>query len=249
MWSNPRRSGSRPSWPTAGDFGKLHGLPAHDLDTLRTFCVALHRCFRRRTDALRALIEARLAADSVRSLLHLSGQAPHRRGWDSLYDALTAGRIDVALLRALLRRHLTRAGPPVYPVNLSVWPRCDAKASRERDFYYHPSRYAAGQPIVAGWAYQGLAPRSFDRDGWTAPLDIGRLHPNEKAHPVAVEQLKALTAQQPGSDATPLFGFDAGYDSAQLTQALARTPGAILVRWPPTAAFRATRSRQARRRW
>ena len=32
------------------------------------------------------------------------------------------------------------------------------------------------------------------------------------------------------SEATPLFVFDAGYDSAQLTQALAETPVAILVR-------------------
>lgn len=98
---------------------------------------------------------------------HLSLQAPHRRGWGSLYDALAAGRIDVAALRAFLRRHATSDGQPSYAVDLSVWPRCDAEASPERGFSCHPSRHSAGQPIVAGWAYQWLAQLSSTRDSWT----------------------------------------------------------------------------------
>jgi hypothetical protein len=171
-----------------------------------------------------------LAADAVGSLPHLSLQAPHRRRWGSLYDALSAGRIDAAALQALLTRHATGDGPAVYAVDLSVWPRCDAEASPERGFYYHPSRHSAGQPIVAGWAYQWLARLSVDRDSWTAPHDVRRVPPTGNAHTVAVEQITALIAQQPPSAATPLFVFDAGYDSAQLTQALAETPAAILVR-------------------
>ena len=129
-----------------------------------------------------------------------------------------------------MARYSASNGQPVYAVDLSIWPRCDAEASPARGFYYHPSRHSAGQPIVAGWAYQWLAQLSFDRDSWTAPLDVRRVHPRENAHTVAVEQITALMARRPASATTPLFVFDAGYDSAHLTQTLAETSVAILVR-------------------
>jgi hypothetical protein len=205
-------------------------MPADDLATLRAFRTALHGCFHRRADALCELVDALLAADAVSSLPHLSLQAVHRRGWGSLYDALTAGRIDVAALRGLLLGQVLPDTQPVYAVDLSVWPRCDAETSPERGFYYHPSRHSAGQPIVAGWAYQWLAQLNVDRDSWTAPCDVRRVPPTENAHTVAVEQIRALLTQEPGAETRPLFVFDAGYDSAHLTQALAETPVAILVR-------------------
>jgi hypothetical protein len=205
-------------------------MPAHTLATLRTFRTDLHQCFHRRTDALFELGDALLAADPVVSLPHLSLQAAHRRRWGSLYDASATGDIDVAALRALLAKQATSQDQPVYAVDLSVWPRCDAEASPDRGFYYHPSRHSAGQPIVAGWAYQWLAQLSFTRDSWTTPLDVRRVHPTENAHTVAVAQIMALMAKRLASETTPLFVFDAGYDSARLTQALAETPVAILVR-------------------
>jgi hypothetical protein len=205
-------------------------MPAHDLESLRRFRTDLYGCFPRRADALCELVDALLSAEAVTSLPHLSLHAPHRRGWGSLYDALAAGRLDVAALRATLAQHPVTDRQPVYAVDVSVWPRCDAEASPERGFYYHPSRHSAGQPIVAGWAYQWLAQLSFTRDSWTAPLDVRRVHPRENAHSVAVEQITTLVAQRPRSAAMPLFVFDAGYDSAHLTQALADTPVAILVR-------------------
>ena len=64
-------------------------------------------------------------------------------------------------------------------MDVSVWPRCDAEASPDRGFYYHPSRHSAGQPIVAGWAYQLIAQLGFERDSWVAPMDLGRLRPTE----------------------------------------------------------------------
>ena len=122
-------------------------------DALPSFRRSLYECLRRRGDALFELTDAILAADSaVPSPAHLSLQAPHRRGWGSLYAALDRGRIDVEVLRDLLIRHpLAGSGAtPVYAVDTSVWPRCDAECSPERGFYYHPSRHSAAKPIVAG---------------------------------------------------------------------------------------------------
>jgi hypothetical protein len=64
----------------------------------------------------------------------------------------------------------------VFAVDLTTWPRCDAECSPCRGYYYHPSRHSAGQPIIAGWAYQWIAQLGLERDSWTAPVDATRLH-------------------------------------------------------------------------
>jgi hypothetical protein len=79
--------------------------------------------------------------------------------------------------------------PAIVAVDVSVWPRCDAEASPDRSYSYHPSRHSAGQPIVAGWAYQWIAQLSLTRDSLTVPLDVRRVHPRESAAAVAVAQI------------------------------------------------------------
>ena len=107
-------------------------------------------------------------------------------------------------------------------VDVSVWPRCDAESSPERGYYYHPSRHSAGQPIVAGWAYQFIAQLNFVRESWTAPVDVERVPPAEDANTVAIEQVKGLLGRLPKGEAAavPLFVFDAGYDPVKLQQGL-----------------------------
>ena len=111
-----------------------------------------------------------------------------------------------------------------------MWPRCDAETSPERGFYYHPSRHSAGQPIVAGWAYQWIAQLSFDRESWVAPMDVMRVRPSQNANACAVEQVEALARRLPPGGAVPLFVFDAGYDAARLQRGLAGCRAQILVR-------------------
>ena len=121
--------------------------PHHDY--LQAFRYSLYDCLHPRSDALFELADAILAAhDAVPSPVHLSLQAPHRRGWGSLYAALDRGRIDYEALRKLLARHpFAGSRTPVYAVDVSVWPRCDAETSPQRGYYYyyyHPSRHSAG---------------------------------------------------------------------------------------------------------
>jgi DDE superfamily endonuclease len=142
-------------------------------DALLAFRRSFYECLHRRTDALFELADAILSADGASpSPAHLSLQASHRRSWGSLYAALDRGRIDDQALRKLLARHplaATEGETPVYAVDASVWPRCDAETSPQRGYYYNPSRHSAGQPIVAGWAYQFVARLGFVRESWTAP--------------------------------------------------------------------------------
>jgi hypothetical protein len=191
-------------------------------------------CFLPRADALFELTDALLTADVIPSPSHSSLQPSHRRGWGSLYAALDRGRIEGEALRRLLARHPLAGGgeTPVYAVDVSVWPRCDAESSPERGYYYHPSRHSAGQPIVAGWAYQFIARLIFLRESWTAPADVERVPPTQDANTVAVEQVKRLLGRSPKEEAAvvPPFVFDAGYDPVKLQQGLEESRAQILVR-------------------
>lgn len=193
-------------------------------DALRAFRRSFYGCFHRRSDALFELADAILTSESaVSSPVHLSLRAPHRRGWGSLYAALDRGRIDAEALRGLLARHpLAGSETPVYAVDMSVWPRCDAECSSERGFYYHPSRHSAGQPIVAGWAYQFVAQLGFVRESWTAPVDVERVRPAQGANEVACGQVKVLLDRLGKAASVALFVFDAGYDPVKLQQGLSR---------------------------
>ncbi len=213
----------------------------YSLDALATFRASLYACFSKRADALFELTDAIITGGPLPSPVQLSLEPVHRRGWGSLYAALSEGQIDVDRLRTLLAEHPLHPldmdnsnSRTVYAVDVSVWPRCDAEASPDRGFYYHPSRHSAGQPIVAGWAYQWIAQLGFTRDSWTAPLDVRRVHPNENLHVVAVQQIGQMLAslgpeldtdQQAASPTalTPLFAFDAGYDPVQLAEELANS--------------------------
>ena len=212
------------------------GLPAHPdppvaLARLQAFRVGLHACCPRRADALVDLADALLSTPGpVASLPQLSLEPAHRRGWGSTYAALARGRIDAERLRELLARHPLAGGQPIYAVDVTTWPRCDAECSPQRGLYYHPSRHSAGQPIVAGWAFQWICQLGFARDSWTAPVDARRLQPTEDTDHTAAVQIRALLGRLPTNTQPPLFVFDAGYDSAQLSLDLADARVAVLVR-------------------
>ena len=209
----------------------LGAMDSSALDTFRAFRNSLYNCLHRRADALFELTDALLTAEQIPSPVHLSLQPSHRRGWGSLYNALSHGRIDAQALRRLLAHHpLAGSETPVYAVDVSVWDRCDAESSPERGFYYHPSRHSAGQPIVAGWAYQFIAQLNFIRESWTAPVDALRVHPMEDANMVAVEQVKGLLGRLGKEAGVPLFIFDAGYDPVKVQQGLEGSRCQILIR-------------------
>src|SRR5262249_10461108 len=159
-------------------------------------------------DALFELTDAALTQTGATALVQLSLAPLHRRGWGSLYDALAVGHVDQAALRRLVVQSVPASEAPVYAIDTSVWPRCDAETSPERGYYYHASRHSAGQPIVAGWSYQWLAQVSFYRDSWTAPLDVRRVHPEENAHSVAATQIRQVVDARPTDGKVPLFAFD-----------------------------------------
>lgn len=180
-----------------------------------------------------------LAARVEAVLRRVNRAATHPAGGEALeFDGLRIDprtrvvnvRGETATLTA--RTVAAAATTPVYAVDVSVWSRCDVEASPERGYYHHPSRHSAGQPIVAGWAYQWIAQLGFARDGWVASMDIKRVRPLENPNEVAAEQVKGLLLRRlpQREEKAPLFVFDAGYDPVQLQQGLEYCRAQILVR-------------------
>jgi hypothetical protein len=61
-------------------------------------------------------------------------------------------------------------------------------------------------------------------------VDAARLRPPDDTDHTAAVQIRALLGRLPATSQPPLFVFDAGYDSAQLSLDLADAGGAVLVR-------------------
>ena len=197
---------------------------------LRSFREEAFGCLGRRRDALFELVDGLLAAESMASLPHLSLLPVHRRGWGSVYAALAVGEVDADRIAEVLAAHAPDVAGPVFAVDASTWPRCDAECSPGRGFYYSPTRHSAGQPIVAGWCYSWIAQLGFDRDSWTAPVDAHRVPAGEDIGRVTAAQIRALAGRLALGRAAPLFVFDAGYDPIALTVDLSDLPVAVLVR-------------------
>jgi DDE superfamily endonuclease len=125
-------------------------MEATHLASLAAFRAAAYTACGRRGDALFELCDTLLTTGPVSSLPLLSVQPQHQHGWGSLSDALAVREIRATCLESLLTQRPLAGGEPLYAVDVSVWPRCDAETSPGRALYYHSSRHSAGQPIVAG---------------------------------------------------------------------------------------------------
>jgi hypothetical protein len=229
--------------------GSVHpsALPAYPeqpvaLARLQGFRAGLHACCTRRGDALVDLADALLSAQGpVASLPQLSLEPAHRRGWGSTYAALARGEVDAERLRELLVGCLPLVDPLVFAVDVTAWPRCDAECSPARGLYYHPSRHSAGQPIVAGWAFQWICQLGFARDSWTAPVDAARLHPLDDTDQTAAGQIRALLGRLPAGGPMPLLSSTPATTPPSSPSTSPRCPWRCWCGCAPTAASTMTR--------
>jgi DDE superfamily endonuclease len=209
-------------------------------ERLAAFRAELYRCFTARADALFELADAVLCADGpVKTLVGLSLAPEHRRGHGALYDALNAGRIDVARLRWSLAAMTLPAWPDGrirLAVDVSNWLRPDAETSPERMFCHTYARGKGNAQMIPGWPYSVVAGLERGRTSWTAVLDAVRLGPDDDLTEVTAAQVRDVVARLAAAgqwregDPVILIVFDAGYDITRLAFLLAGLPVELVGR-------------------
>ena len=218
--------------------GEQAGRAGHG--ELGWFRAGFYDCLSARADALFELTEAVLCAEGpVSSLVGLSLVAEHRRGHGALYDAVAAGRVEVARLGrcvASLPVPRDRQGRIVLAVDVSAWLRPEAPCSADRLFCHVYGRGKGQAQMIPGWPYSFVAALELGRSSWTALLDAVRLGPHDEVTAVTAEQVREVVERlreaghwQPG-DPDILIVFDAGYDVTRLAYLLADLPVQVLGR-------------------
>ena len=147
------------AWLEAGVETGAGADPA--LGLLSAFRGELYRCLTARADALFELADAVLCADGpVRVLAALSLEPEHRRGHGAAYDAVNAGRVDIARLRWSLAALPLPAWPDGrirLAVDVSNWLRPGAVTSPERMFCHVYGRGKGNAQMIPGWPYAFVA--------------------------------------------------------------------------------------------
>ena len=207
---------------------------------LAAFRGELYRCFTRRADALFEVADAALCKqDRVHMLAELSLEPECRRGHGGVFDAVSAGRVQIARLRVAL------AGLPLpawddrrirLAVDVSNWLRPDAEASPERLFCHCYARGKGNAQMIPGWPYSLVAALGPGHTSWTLPLDAVRLGPADDATGVTAAQVRGVVeriiAAGHWRDGDPdiLAVFDSGYDLTRLAWLLAGLPVEVMGR-------------------
>jgi hypothetical protein len=209
-------------------------------ERLTAFRGELYRCFTARADELFELTDSVLCAEGpVRTLVGLSLAPEHRRGHGALYDALNAGRIDVARLRWSLAALPLPAWPDGrirLAVDVSNWLRPDAETSPERLFCHTYARGKGNAQMIPGWPYSVVAALESGRTSWTAVLDAVRLGPDDDETQVTAAQVRDVVGRliaaghRRGGDPPVLVVFDAGYDVTRLAWLLKDLPVELVGR-------------------
>jgi hypothetical protein len=183
------------------------------ISQLKQFRQELYETFDLRRDALMELIDALSSTPNAHSVVELSLSPFFRREYSSAHDAITHFfqpsepetadverrawekkwvRLIAPYLPEPQRRKFWLFGTDVVPI-----PRLFAQTLADRTFVYQPNTVVRGnKPVTIGHQYSHLVffPEKVDADDppWVVPLVVRRVHSDEKATSMWVEQIKVL---------------------------------------------------------
>ena len=207
---------------------------------LAAFRGELYQCFTRRADALFEVADAVLCKqDRVHMLAELSLEPECRRGHGGVFDAVNAGRVQIARLRVALACLPLPAWDDQrirLAVDVSNWLRPDAETSPERLFCHCYARGKGNAQMIPGWPYSLVAALGPGRTSWTRLLDAVRLGPADDPTGVTAGQVAEVVRRviEAGhwKDGDPdiIVVFDAGYDLTKLAWLLRGLPVEVLGR-------------------
>jgi len=145
-----------------------------NFNTLKQVRKQIYDSFERGADALFNLCDALLCEDQARSLPELSQSPNFERAWPSLYQALSDGLINVAMLRQAWVKALLSGVPLGKTVWLSVdassIPRPEAQTSADRGIIHVANLPRAVKPISVGWQFSTVMLLPEQPSSWVGIL-------------------------------------------------------------------------------
>jgi hypothetical protein len=176
----------------------------------------------------------------LESLPYLSVEPVLRRGHGSVYAALDRGRIDTAVLGAVLAGAVDSGAGLTFALDCSQYPRPDAPASPGRTLNYDAVKDvgSAGGVVTPGWWFQWLVGTGTSGSSWASPVSVERIKPGANHNVVGVEQIEALLRDLPGGDGAggdggvevPVVCLDGGYSPVYLGGRLCEREVQVVVR-------------------
>ncbi len=160
---------------------------------INEFRKAVYQSLKKRADILFDLIDALTVAGQVSSPVALSEQKPFRRKFESVYDGLQNGEMDIGEILSLLPDCVPEdsemiAGYKVYAV--------DATANEHEEAETLPDRSALkssqSEPLRYGHKYSWVVRLIYRGTSWVAPVDVERISTESTDTKLAAVQVQEL---------------------------------------------------------
>ena len=162
------------------------------------FRKAVYQSLKKRADILFDLIDALTVAGQVSSPVALSEQKPFRRKFESVYDGLENGEMDIGEILSLLPDCVpedseTIAGYKVYAVDATPNEHEEAETLPDRSAL----KSSQSEPLRYGHKYSWVARLIHFGTSWAAPVDVERISTERTDTKLAAVQVQELDLRDP----------------------------------------------------
>lgn len=168
----------------------------HTKTFFQQFRQKLYQILPKRADAILDFIDALTVAGHVTSPVALSEEAPFRRRFSSIYDVLSAGRLEPDLLHGLLAEAQPAeseqmAGYEVYALDTTPDERPEADTLVDRGLL----KAQKHEPVRVGQKFSWLVRLVKPGTSWVAPWDVRRVKTASNDNQTAAAQVQELDGQ------------------------------------------------------
>jgi hypothetical protein len=178
------------------------------IDQLQEFRQTIYACMGQARDSQFELVDALLLNSEGRSVVELSLNPVFRRGWRSVYAALSNGQLNTVRLQQVYVRQMPRRERSVWAVDSTLWSRPDARTLPERGVHHSPTRIKGNKPIGIGHSYSTVVSVPDECGSWALPLAHEWIGSDQTALEVGAQQVNRLAALSP---TRPLVTMDSAY--------------------------------------
>jgi hypothetical protein len=162
------------------------------------FRKAVYQSLKKRADILFDLIDALTVAGQVSSPVALSEEKPFRRKFESVYDGLENGEMDIGEILSLLPNCVpedseTIAGYKVYAVDATPNEHEEAETLPDRSAL----KASQSEPLRYGHKYSWVVRLIHLGTSWAAPVDVERISTEMTDTKLAAVQVQELDLRDP----------------------------------------------------